>query len=65
MRRKHKIISDCAAFKPKEVMLKFPIIYICLSKKLYFSTAESKYSGHFLGELCCLYIIPQLFFFEN
>lgn len=47
-------------------MLKFPIIYICLSKKLYFSTAESKYSGYFLGELCCLNIIPQrTFFFEN
>lgn len=39
MRRKHKIISDCAAFKPKEVYVEVPhYIYLFVKETLFLNS---------------------------
>ena len=41
-------------------MLKLPLIYIALFELISLSRLSSKYSWKRLGELCCLYVIPQI-----
>ena len=41
-------------------MLKLPLIYIALFEVISLSRLSSKYSWKRLGELCSLYVIPQM-----